>query len=122
MPNPSFLGWQTFENHIEALQSLCQHSAEESPSFDQCLLLLEDLRQQLQIQMGDRPEAPSLTPSGQRHVTELHRLLRLSLTDAALYQAARSAAIRQQRLKQLCDRLVELRQHTQAVILNDSEQ
>ncbi len=121
MPNSSLLGWQTFENHLEVLQSLCQDNAEESPSSGQCLLLLEDLRQQLQIQMGDRPETLSLTGSGQRHVTELHRLLRLSLTDAALYQSARCVATRQQRLKQLCDRLTHLRQHTQAVILNISE-
>jgi hypothetical protein len=117
MPKFSRLGWQTFETHLEALlQSLCQNNAEESPSPDQCLSLLEDLRQQLQIQMGDRPETPSLTGSSQRHLTELHRLLRLSLTDAALYQSARSVDVRQQRLGQLCDRLMQLRQHTQAIM------
>jgi hypothetical protein len=116
MFNHSFFGWQTFENQIKALQSLCQDNAEESLSPGQCLSLLEDLRQQLQLQMGDRPETLSLTTSGQRHLTELHRLLRLSLTDAALYQSARSVAIRQQRLGQLCDRLLHLRQHTQAII------
>jgi hypothetical protein len=116
IPNHSFLGWQAFEKHLEALQSLCQSNAEESPSPSQCLSLLEDLRQQLQFQMGDRPETSSLPTSSQRHVTELHRLLRLSLTDAALYQSARSVATRQQRLGQLCDRLIHLRQHTQAII------
>lgn len=116
MPNHTFLGWQTFENQIEVLQSLCQDSAKEPPCFSQCLSLLDDLRQQLQIQMGDRPETLSLTASGQRHVTELHRLLRLSLTDAALYQSARSVSSRQQRLNQLCDRLIHLHQHTQAII------
>ncbi len=116
MPNVSRLGWQMFENHLKALQSLCQDNAEESPSSAQCLSLLENLRQQLQIQMGDRPETLTLNISGQRHVTELHRLLRLSLTDAALYQSARSVATRQQRLGQLCDRLTHLRQHTQAII------
>lgn len=116
MPNISHLSWQMFENHLEALQALCQDNAEDSPSPGQCLLLLENLRQQLQTYMGDRPETLSLSASGQRHVTELHRLLRLSLTDAALYQSARSVAIRQQRLNQLCDRLIHLRQHTQAII------
>lgn len=116
MPNISRLGWQTFENHLEALQSLCQDNAEESPSPSQCLSLLEDLRQQLQTQIGDRPETLTLPTSSQRHLTELHRLLRLSFTDAALYQSARSVATRQQRLRQLCDRLIHLRQHTQAII------
>ena len=116
MPNHSFLGWQNFENHIKVLQSLCSDELEASPSFDQCLSLLENLRQQLQTQMGDRPETLTLNTSSQRHLTELHRLLRLSLTDAALYQSARSVAIRQQRLGQLCDRLIHLRQHTQAII------
>ena len=116
MPNHSFLGWQNFENHIEALQSLFPDDPEKSLCFGQCLSLLENLRQQLQIQMDDRSETLSLTASSQRHVTELHRLLRLSLTDAALYQSARSVAIRQQRLRQLCDRLILLRQHTQAIM------
>jgi hypothetical protein len=115
MHDHSFLGWQNFENNIEALQSLCQDSAEECLSSGQCLSLLESLRQQLQLQMSDRTET-LMTGLGQRHVTELHRLLRLSLTDAALYRSARSVAIRQQRLKQLCDRLIHLRQHTQAIM------
>ncbi len=63
----------------------------------------------------------SFPASAQRHVTELHRLIRLSLTDAALCQAARSESLQKQRFEQLSDRLSQLRQHAEATVTALSE-
>lgn len=116
MPHYPDSNWQTFEHQVEALQRLCHSSTEDLPSPSRCLSALEELRQSLQLLIVDIPENLSVAGLGQRHVTELHRLLRLLLTDAALYQAARSVALRQQRFGHLCHHLAQLRQHAQAVV------
>jgi hypothetical protein len=122
MPNhPHASGWQTFDCRVESLQHLCQANTEESLSTSRCLSLLEELRQSLKALMTEDPENLNITESGQRHITELHRLLRLLLTDVALYQSARSKVLLQQRFEQLCHHLAQLRQHTQAVLAASTE-
>jgi hypothetical protein len=124
MPNhPAYLEWQIFENQLEGLRDLCQEPAAASVSPSQYVSLLQDLQQQLHARMTDRSDRLAFPGSTQRHVTELHRLLRLSLTDAALYQGARSTTLQQQRLTQLRDRLALLHQHARAItaILTDED-
>lgn len=118
MPNhPAFSRWQTLENQIEALQHLHQGDAVDAAAVQPPYLpLLEQLHQQLQGQMTQSLEHLVLPGVTQRHVTELHRLVRLSLTDAALLQNARSVDLRQQRFEQLGDRITLLRQHAHAIV------
>ena len=118
MPNhPAFSRWQTLENQIEALQHLHQGDTVDAATPPLYLPLLEELRQQLQGQMTHSLEHLVLPGSTQRYVTELHRLIRLSLTDAALWQNARSVELRQQRFEQLGDRMALLRQHAHAIVM-----
>jgi hypothetical protein len=117
MPNhPAFSRWQTLENQIEALQHFHQGDAVDAAILPPYLPLLEQLHQQLQGQMTQSSEHLVLPGVTQRHVTELHRLVRLSLTDAALLQNARSVDLRQQRFEQLGDRMTLLRQHAHAIV------
>jgi hypothetical protein len=117
MPNhPAFSRWQTLENQIEALQHLHRCDAVDAGTPPPYLLLLEQLHQQLQGQMTQSSEHLVLPGVTQRHLTELHRLIRLSLTDAALLQSARSVNLRKQRFEQLGDRMTLLRQHAHAIV------
>jgi hypothetical protein len=122
MPNhPEFPKWLSLENKIEVLQHFYQGHAVEPASPPQCLSLLADLRQQIQTQMHHSSEQLTLPSSTQRHVTELHRLVRLSLTDVALWQGARSVELQQQRFEQLLNRLALLHQHAHAIVVTLSE-
>jgi hypothetical protein len=117
MPNHSaFLGWRTFNGKIEQIQHLCQNNSGKLTPSPESIALLQALHQSLQAQMTDASGNFSLPTSTQRHITELHRLLRLSLTDAALCQAARSEVLQTQRFGQFCDRLSQLRQHAEAIL------
>jgi hypothetical protein len=115
MPNHSaFLEWQTVETLIT--QHLSQDRITKPISPSQYLSLLEAVRQQLQKQIA-HPLAQAMLPdSTMRYVTELHRLVRLSLTDVALWQGARSPELQQQRLEQLLSRLVLLRHYVHAIV------
>jgi hypothetical protein len=118
MPNhPAFSRWQTLENQIEALQRLHQGDAVDAATPPPYLPLLEQLHQQIQGQMTQSSEHLVLPGVTQRHITELHRLVRLSLTDAALLQNARSVDLRKQRLEQLGDRMTLLREHAHAIVM-----
>jgi hypothetical protein len=122
MPHhPALLDWQTFNGKIEQIQRLCQNNSEKSTLSPESVSLLKALHQIFQTQITDPSGHFSLPTSAQRHVTELHRLLRLSLTDAALCQAARSEMLQKQRFAQLGDRLSHLRQHAEAIITALSE-
>jgi hypothetical protein len=114
MPHSRLPEWQTLENQIEVLQSLCQELSLDSVSLTSCVSLLESLRQQLQVQMTQGSDI--LPDSTQRHMTEMHRCVRLCLTDAALCQGARSVELRRQRLEQLLSRLDLMHQHARAII------
>jgi hypothetical protein len=119
MPHSRLTGWQALENQIEALKSLCQEPLVDSVSLTSCLSLLESVSQQLQAQMTQRSDI--LPATTQRHITEMHRCVRLGLTDIALCQGARSVALRQQRLEQLRDRVALLHQHAIAIVTILSE-
>lgn len=58
-------------------------------------------------------DLPSLVQSVQ---TEINRNLRLLSTDVVFLQSARQAAIQQQRLQQVCDRLVKLLEFCDGVL------
>jgi hypothetical protein len=107
--------WQALETQIEMLQFLCQESSVDAVSLTSCLSLLGSVRQQLQVQMTQSSDI--LPDSTQRHMTEMHRCVRLGLTDAALCQGARSVALRQQRLEPLLSRLALLHQHARAIVV-----
>jgi hypothetical protein len=118
MPHhPALSEWQTLEDQIAALQNLCQNHGLESAVPSECLSGLEDLRQQIQGQMTPSSDLLILPGATQRPMTELHRLVRLSLTDVALWQGARSHTLRQQRIEQLLNRLAVLRQHAHAIVV-----
>lgn len=122
MPNHSALpGWRTFNGKIEQIQCLCQNNTGKLTLSSESVSLLHALHQSLQAQMTDVSGNISLPAAAQRHVTELHRLLRLSLTDAALCQAARSERLQKPRFEQLCDRLSQLRHHAEAILTVLSE-
>jgi hypothetical protein len=116
MPHSRLPEWKALEAQIEALQSLCQAPSVDSAALTSCISLLRSARQQLQFQMAQNNE-DILPDSTQRHMTEMHRCVRLALTDAALYQGARSEVLRQQRLEPLLSRLTLLRQHAHAIVV-----
>jgi hypothetical protein len=82
------LDWPAFNGKIEQIQRLCQNNSEKLTPPPESVALLQALHQSLQAQMTDGSGKFSLPISAQRHITELHRLLRLSLTDAALCRTA----------------------------------
>lgn len=115
MPHFRLPEWQALETQIEVLQSLCQAPSVDSVSMTSCISLLGSVRQQLQVQMTQSSDI--LPNSTQRHMTEMHRCLRLCLTDAALCQGARSVELRQQRLESFLSRLALLCQHARAIVV-----
>jgi hypothetical protein len=118
MPHhPALPEWQNLEDQIAGLQHLCQNHGLESAVPSECLSGLEDLCQQIQGQMSPSSNALTLPGATQRHMTELHRLVRLSLTDVALWQGARSPQLQQQRFEQLLNRLTLLHQHAHAIVV-----
>jgi hypothetical protein len=115
MPHSRLPEWQALETQIEVLQSLCQAPSVDSVSLTSCMSLLGSVRQQLQVQMTQSSD--TLPDSTQRHITEMHRCVRLGLTDAALLQGARSVELRQQRLESFLSRLDLLHQHARAIVV-----
>jgi hypothetical protein len=105
--------WQALETQIEVLQCLCQAPSVDAVSLTSCLSLLGAVRQQLQAQMTQSSDI--LPDSTQHSMTEIHRCVRLCLTDAALCQGARSVELRRQRLEPLLSRLALMRQHARAI-------
>ena len=115
--HPALPKWQTLEDQIIGLQHLCQNHGLDSAFPCECLPGLEDLRQQFQGQMSPSSDSLTLPVLTQRHMTELSRLVRLSMTDVALFQGAISPQLQQQRLEQLLNRLTLLHQHAHAIVV-----
>ncbi|WP_404785468.1 hypothetical protein [Altericista sp. CCNU0014] len=111
----AFASWQAFNAKIEQVQCLCQNDTGKLALPPELFSLLDELYDEFQAQIAAGSEPFSRLGAGARHVTELHRLLRLSLTDAALCRAARSEGLQRQRRERLRERLSQLHPHATAI-------
>ena len=90
-----------FLHQAQRLQCLCEQLPDPAslPSCHDCLRELHASLSRLE------PEADAV---GRRLITEIHRLLRLLSKDLMFYQAARSTAVKQERLQALTQHLQQL--------------
>ncbi|HEY9826017.1 MAG TPA: heterocyst frequency control protein PatD [Stenomitos sp.] len=115
-PAPS--DWLTLGQNVEGLYDLCTNTDNLEVFVPRASALHAQLSQDLQRCLTSSTADGSTITMPQRIATEMHRLLRLLAVDLAQYAASRSPEIQQQRRQQVCDRVEQLRQYTQALLKN----